>query len=182
MGKNTGAILKGAPVNFFIDGRDAGYGEAATLTYKLLYEKVKLGSPKNLIVKLPEELESGMKVTLLQIDPTNMSDALGGLEITGSYDAADLGLSHLSDLNGKLGTLLGLGANYEQKEPSFSIRGIFPKTNLAYFVHYWKTNIELAGDLVLGDERTKLEINVESLKSEDKSPNYHGVWWFEDEA
>jgi|GEM_PF-2479134 len=180
MSKNTLAILKGAPSDFFINGRDAGYGEMAAVTYKLLFDKVKLGCPKNQIVSLPEELQSGMKLTLLQIDPTNISDALSGLDITSDYTLDAAGLTHLADMTGVKGTLLGLGATYEQDEPSATIRGRFPKSNLQYVIHYWKTNIEVDGDLQLGDERTKLQVNIESLKQEDKSPNYHGFIFFED--
>lgn len=182
MSKNTLAILKGAPTDFFIGGRDAGYGEMAEVIYKLLFDKVKLGCPKNQIVSLPEELQSGMKVVLLQIDPSNVSDALSGLDITSDYTLDDAGLTHLADMAGLTGTLLGLGATYEQAEPSFTIRGRFPKSNLQYVIHYWKTNIEVDGNLALGDERTKLSINVESLRQEDKSPNYHGFIWFQDAA
>jgi hypothetical protein len=179
MSKDTLAILKGAPSDFYIDGRDAGYGEMADIIYKLLFDKVKLGCPMNQIVSLPEELQSGMKVILLQIDPTNVSDALSGLDITSDYTLGDAGLTHLSSMDDLVGTYLGLGATYTQKEPSFTITGKFPKSNLQYVIHYWKTNIEMDGNLTLGQERTKLPINVESLRVEDKSPNYHGFIFFQ---
>ncbi len=181
MSKDTLAILKGAPTDFFIDGRDAGYGELAEVTYKLLFEKVLVDCPKNEIISLPDELQSGMKVTLLQIDPSNISDALSGLDITSDYTLDDAGLTHLTNTAGLVGTLLGLGATYEQKQPSFTIRGKFPKSNLQYVIHYWKTNIE-TDSFTLGADRAKLPINVTSLKHEDKSPNYHGFIWIQKAA
>jgi len=178
-------ITKGAPSNVFIGGRDAGYCEKASINYKLLEEAIKLGCPKELICKLPDEIESGAKLTMLEIfDPTNFADVLGGLSLTdgtvgaGLLDITSDDLTGLEDLTGKY---VGLGSSYTKTEPSCTIIHKNPKTQYYMFVHYWKTNLSLGSDVELGDAVAKLDVAIESLKDADHSPNYHGVWWWQTE-
>jgi hypothetical protein len=178
-------ITKGAPCNVYINGRDIGYCTKASINYKLLEEAVKLGCPKELICKLPEEIESGAKVTGLEVfDPTNMADALGGLDITtdGTFGVGDL--EDVTDATGLMdytGSYVGLGSAYEKDEPSVTIVHKNPKTQYYLLVHYWKTNISMANELELGDAVAQIDFDIQSLKDADHSPNYHGIWWWQTE-
>jgi len=181
---NKNNITKGAPSNVYIGGRDMGYCEKASINYKLLEDAVKLGCPKELICKLPEEIESGAKVTGLEVfDPTNFSDALGGLTLNdGTVGVSPLNIADLTGLNDYTGKYVGLGSSYTKAEPSVTIVHKNPKTQYYLFVHYPKANIELANEVELGDAVAKFELNIESLKDEDSSPNYHGYWWWQTAA